>query len=327
MSIVLFSIVFLLLVYLIYEAYTVGMFIRQAKQINFDSAIPLEGYSPIYNLPKISVDLSNPSIESSSTCAQPIRTNLPCQEFCNNDNAHELIVDNDSTISSTVLAPGRYCTLSEPVPCSSTWGILIWGLDSWQCFAKHPDIVGGPSANVPNFYFYNSDTLLGENVLKFRNDIVNFTNPNSLEIANFRDELELECNSTIDKFNMVRLGNSFKCVRDPCQTIPGTDSHWDGTQCVCGTNQINISGPLTPCVGANYISYGYDEPSTTDYSKVECANYDTPWSTTIIQPCPSPSQQTSTYGYSSLGVVFDKKASDINIFNRTSGFVKSQSST
>lgn len=320
-------IVVLILVYIIYESFTVSKFIRDAKLAPQSVELPFElkGYSTIYNLPTVTVDLDPPSTTTSSTCNNPVRTDFPCSTFCGNSDAVEIVIDEGTTaIGATVLAPGRYCTISEPIPCSKNWGMLLWGDNGWQCVSKHPDIVGGPSANVPNFSFYNSDTLLGENTLELDGEIVNFADSSSLDILlpSARDRCKLNCNATIDGFNMVQLGNSLKCVRDPCQTIPGTDSRWDSVnaRCVCGTNQTNIDGPLTPCVGSNYIEYGYDSTATIDYAKIECSTLSSPWTNPVSQPCPSFGNQTSTYGYNAVGKV-DGSLTGINRSVRASGFI------
>lgn len=326
MHILVIIIAVLILVYILYEAITVRKFINDSKTAPQAVQLPfeLQGYAPIYNLPTITVDLDPPNTTTSSTCSVPVRTDLPCASFCGNSDAVEMIIDEGTTaIGSTVLTPGRYCSISEPVPCSKNWGMLLWGDNGWQCLPKHPDIVGGPSANVPNFSFYNSDTLLGENTLEYDGNIVNFADSSSLDILLDQSRCKLNCNSTIDGFNMVQLGNSFKCVRDPCQTIPGTDSRWDGSKCVCGPNQTNIDGPLTPCVGSNFIKYGYDEVATTDYAKIECVTLSSPWLATVNQPCPSFGNQTSTYGYSAIGKV-DGSLTRMNRSVRSSGFVTKQ---
>lgn len=309
--------------YVVYEFASVNSSIQRAAQSTARADVPPEmlGYAPIYNLPKVTVDLDPPPIVDSSPCAEPVKTDLPCASFCNNDKAYELVVDQGTTaVASTVLTPGRYCTTTEPVPCSKTWGILLHGIDGWECVARQPDVVGGPSANVPNFYFYNSDTLLTANQATLNGQPIDWQSADSLQVLADRENLELVCGATIDGFNMVRLGNSLKCVRDPCQTIPGTDSRWDGTKCVCGPNQINIDGPLTPCVGSNYINYGYDAATTTDYAKIECTSFASPWSSLPAAPCPSVANQISTYGYSSVGRA--ASADKIDRTSRTSGFVK-----
>lgn len=296
-------ILLIIVVFFFYELISVNNLINSSLKYDSNIDIPneLTGYASFINLPSISIDLDPPIETNSSSCNIPTRVdNSECTSFCNNSDAYELIIgSNSNTLFNILLQPGRYCTIHKPVPCSENYGYLVFG-DGWECISKFPDVVGGVGASVPNYSFYKNDEFLQNNIIKDKEgNIIDI--PNRYIDLKDRENIQLECNDLYNGIKMIQLSpTTFKCVIDPCQTIPGTDSHWDpvNKKCICGINQIHLipNDELSPCIGANYIVPGYDELTSTQTDIIECQTRDSEYTGGVVIPCPNFGQQVSTFG-------------------------------
>lgn len=292
-----------LLLYFIYEVLTVNGYI--AKTLNEPTAeytIP-PNYQSIYNLPHVNVELDPPTLNQTS-CTTPLKVSdgTSCYDACGmNTSAIELNITADDTyIAGSALPPGRYCTTIEPEECSSLWGYSILGANSWECVSKYPDVIGGRASLVPNYSFYDTNTFLAKNVIVDAQGMPVDTTNTFIDFANERDGYSLQCLDKVDGFDMVQLPGTFKCVKDPCQSIPGTDSKWNPALgiCECGTNQTHLdpSDDTSLCIGSNYVSEGYDEKTTTQTDRIACDTTTSPYTGQLVIPCPNVVQQVSTYG-------------------------------
>lgn len=285
-----------------YEIFIVSKTLKDAtKPQPLSDTSLLWQFQPIYNLPKISVDLEPPKTNGNCIAPEKPPDGVSCQTYCQNTNAFEInISEGETSLASTVLSPGRYCSLTQPQPCSELWGYSVWGLDGWECISKYPELVGGTGAIIPNYSFYNDDTFLSNSLL-LDGIPLDTSVPIPADAINDWSRFNLKCTDKVDGFDMVQLPNSFKCVRDPCQTILGTDSRWDNatSTCICGPNQEHRD-PLnaaSPCIGSNYANIGYDKATTTQYDATTCDSISSQYTGAPINPCPDFGQQVSTNGF------------------------------
>lgn len=303
MSVFIWSVIFIF-IFLFLEWLCIKWLYKQIETVpsleSYGGVQDVSMYDPTL-LPGISINLIPPTNTSVNNCNIPIlnNDNIPCSTLCNDSDASEFIVEkNDSVYAGGKLNEGKYCVSNHPPDCNSKWGALVFGAGTWNCIPLYPDIVGGPNANVPNFLFLDSDTTLAQVKIKQNEKEIYW---NDLDPEN-RDSYEIECGQDSDGFKLVRLDKTFKCIRDPCETIPFTDSFWNQEtgHCECGPNQVNEdpNDPFSKCIPSNYSELGSYDPNTSVAVTeiLNCVTASDDW-TKVAIPCPDFSSQVSTVGY------------------------------